>query len=61
MVQASVMGAQTELYLRLCWVGGKLRGSSGQRKAQQESLRVGRVEMFVVYRHFMARLSLFKD
>ena len=61
MVQALVMEVRVKLYLRLCWAGGKLRGSNGQQEAQPKSLRVGRVEMFVVYKHFMARLSLSRD
>ena len=61
MVQASIMGARVKIYFRPCWVGGKLRGSNGQRKAQLESSRVGRVEMLVVYKHFIALLSLSRD
>ena len=51
-------GEAMKLYLRLCWVGGKLRDSSGQQKVQLEPCKVERVEMFAVCKHFMKRLLL---
>ena len=38
-----------KLYLRLCWVGGKLRSSSGQQKVQLEPWKVERVGMSAVW------------
>ena len=49
-----------KLYLSLCLVGGKLRGSSGQQKVQLEPWKVERVGMFAVCKHFMAQLFAFQ-
>lgn len=46
--QASVIKAQIKLDFCLCWVEGKPRSSSGHRKAQPGSPRVGHVEMLGV-------------
>ena len=45
-------------FLRLCWAGGKLAGSSGQRQVQLARLKDARVEIFADYKPSTALVFL---